>query len=131
MAGEAKIDLTGNLGSDPEMKFTNSGDAVASFSVAVTPSRKTQGGTWEDGDTTWYRVSAWKKDAERVVENLFKGDRVRVTGRFAPEEYQGREGDTRMSFSVTADMNGITKVLKMPQMSQTGKGGDDPWSSGS
>jgi len=129
MAGEAKIDFVGNLGADPEMKFTNNGDAVASFSVAVTPSRKTNSGDWEDGDTTWYRVSAWKKDAERVVENLHKGDRVRVVGRFSPEEYQGRDGDTRMSYSVTADMNGVTKVLKMPQMGGA-KGDGDPWNNG-
>lgn len=122
MSGEAKIDVVGNLGGDPEMKFRPQGDAIAEFSIANTPFKRQDDGSFVDGDTVWYRVSAWRKDAERVVENLQKGDRVRVTGLLKPSLFEGKEGDTRMSLQITADSNGVTKVLKT-----TPQGDDNPW----
>jgi single-strand DNA-binding protein len=122
MSGEAKIDVVGNLGGDPEMKYRPQGDPIAEFSIANTPFKRQDDGSFVDGDTVWYRVSAWRKDAERVVENLQKGDRVRVTGMLKPSLFEGKEGDTRMSLQITADSNGVTKVLKA-----TPQGDDNPW----
>jgi len=122
MAGEAKVDVVGNLGSDPDLKTRPDGTAIADFSIANTPFFKNQDGSYSDGDTVWYRVSAWRKDAERCVAGLRKGDRVRVTGTLKAGLYEGKDGDTRMSLQISADINGVTKVLKAdPQ------GDDNPW----
>ena len=111
MSGEAMIDVVGNVGADPSEKFMPSGDMVVNFSIACTPSVRVHE-EWVDGDTVWYRIVAFKKDAERVVNNIFKGDRVRVTGRLAIEEYKAKTGENRTSLNITSGYNGVTKVLK-------------------
>lgn len=131
MAGEATITIVGNVGGDPDLRFTNSGDAVASFSVGVTP-RKKQGNDWVDMDTTWYRVSAWRWDAEGVAEHVRKGDKVKVTGRLAAGTYEAKDGSTRVSLDVTADMDGVSIIPKpakrVERDSFPDSGGGDPWS---
>ena len=111
MSGEAMIDVVGNVGADPSEKFMPSGDMVVNFSIACTPSVRVNE-EWVDGDTVWYRIVAFKKDSERVVNNIFKGDRVRVTGRLAIEEYKAKTGENRTSLNITSGYNGVTKVLK-------------------
>lgn len=125
MSGEAQVDVLGNLGADPELKFTPQGEAIAEFSIANTPRRKNEQGDWVDGDTTWYRVTAWRRDAEAVAENLAKGDRVRVQGRLSVRPYTSKGGEERVSLDVTANMDGVTKFLKAKPR---GKSEGDPWS---
>lgn len=102
------IHLIGYLGKDPEMRYTPSGQAVTSFSVAT--SRKYTG---SDGDlvseTAWFRVTTWGKQAETCNEYLHKGSRVFVEGRLnvdlktgGPRIWEDREGAARTSFEVTA-----------------------------
>lgn len=113
MAGEARIELVGRLGADPELRFTPSGAAVASVNVAV-QGRKKNGDQWEDGEVTWFRVSVWRQYAENVAESLRKGDRVVVTGTVELRKYQNREGGEGVSLDVNADT--ITPDLRFAQV---------------
>ena len=99
----SKIIIIGNLGRDPELKFTADGKAVANFSVAT--SRK-----YKDTDeTTWFRVSTWDKQAEACNQYLRKGSKVFVSGRLAcdkatggPRVYQRDDGTWAASFEIMA-----------------------------
>lgn len=102
------VSFRGNLGGDPELRFTQAGKAVCSFSVANTDSRKNQAtGEWEVVDTTWVRVSCFDRLAESVANNLHKGDRVVITGRLVNHEYQDKNGEVAHSLQVTATAIGL------------------------
>ncbi len=94
--------LIGNLGSDPELRYTADGTPVTSFSVAVN-----RRWTKEDGshgeETTWFRVSAWRRQAEVAAQYLKKGRQVMVVGRVSARAYTGTDGQLRASLDVTAD----------------------------
>jgi single-strand DNA-binding protein len=99
----SKIQIIGNLGRDPELRYTPNGRPVASFTVAVNQSTKNQQtGEWIES-TDWFRVSVWGDRGERVAENLRKGSRVFVDGRFKTREYEANDGQKRMSLDITAD----------------------------
>ena len=99
----SKIQIIGNLGRDPELRYTPSGRPVASFTVAVNQSTKNQqSGEWIES-TDWFRVSIWGERGERAAENLRKGSRVFVDGRFRTREYEANDGQKRMSLDITAD----------------------------
>ncbi|OKL48558.1 single-stranded DNA-binding protein [Boudabousia liubingyangii] len=104
MAGETPITLIGNLTNDPELRFTPSGAAVASFTVASTPRTfDRQANEWRDGETLFMRCSIWRDAAENVVESLRKGTRVIVTGRLGSNTYKTREGEQRTSIELQVD----------------------------
>jgi single-strand DNA-binding protein len=99
----SKIQIIGNLGRDPELRYTPNGRPVASFTVAVNQSTKNQQtGEWIEA-TDWFRVSVWGDRGERVAENLRKGARVFVDGRFKAREYEANDGQKRISLDNTAD----------------------------
>jgi single-strand DNA-binding protein len=96
MAGETVITVVGNLTDDPELRFTPSGAAVASFTVASTPrSFDKNTNEWKDGDALFLRCSIWRQAAENVAESLTKGMRVVVQGRLRQRSYETREGEKR------------------------------------
>jgi len=98
-----KVMIIGNLGADPEMRYTPNGRPVTQFNVAVNQSTKNQQtGEWVEA-TDWFRVSVWGDRAERAAENLRKGNRVFVEGRFKTREFEGRDGKARTSLEITAD----------------------------
>jgi single-strand DNA-binding protein len=99
--GLSKIILIGNLGKDPEMKYTQQGTPVTSFNVAVGRISKTADGQQKE-ETDWYRVSAWRKLAEITNEYLRKGSKVYVEGRLSTREWQGQDGQSRTSLEVEA-----------------------------
>ena len=100
----AKAMIIGNLGRDPEMRYTPSGRPVTEFSVAVSHrSRDAQTGAWADDGTDWYRVTVWGDRAERTAEQFRKGNKVFVEGRFRTREYEARDGQKRISLEITAD----------------------------
>jgi single-strand DNA-binding protein len=99
--GLNKIMLIGNLGKDPEMKYTQQGTPVTNFSLAVTRSYKTPDGQTKD-ETEWFRVNAWRKLAETCNEYLRKGSKVYIEGRLFTREWQNQEGQTRTSVEVEA-----------------------------
>ena len=126
MTGEAVISFAGNVGKDPEMSFTPNGDGVCKISVAVTGRRK-KNDTWEDGPTTWYRVSLWRRDGEAAAEQIVKGNRVAVTGRFTLVEYE-KDGVKRQIPEVEADYVGvILKPLPKVAKTQSAVDEDSPW----
>jgi single-strand DNA-binding protein len=96
-----KIIIVGNLGRDPELRYTPQGTPVCSFSVATNEKRKTASGEVQD-TTTWFRVTLWNKQAENASKYLTKGRPVYIEGRLRVEEYTDREGKTRQSLEVTA-----------------------------
>jgi len=99
----SKIQIIGNLGRDPELRYTPSGRPVTTFSVAVNQSTKNQQtNEWVEA-TDWFRVSVWGDRAERAAENLRKGNKVFVEGRFKTREFEGRDGQKRTSLEITAD----------------------------
>jgi len=99
----AKVMIIGNLGRDPEMRYTPNGRPVTEFSVAVNQGRKDpQTGEWSD-ETDWFRVTVWGDRAERTAEQFHKGNRVFVEGRFRTREYEARDGQKRTSLEITAD----------------------------
>ena len=100
----AKVMIIGNLGRDPEMRYTPNGRPVTEFSVAVGHrSRDAQTGEWQDDQTDWFRVTVWGERAERTAEQFRKGNKVFVEGRFRTREFEGRDGQKRVSLEITAD----------------------------
>lgn len=107
MAGIAKVTLIGNLGRDPETRYTPSGTMNVQFSVAVSRRWNDQSGQLQER-TTWFRVTAWGRLAEtldRLTQNgaLVKGKQVFVLGSIEQREYQDQQGATRTSLDVNAD----------------------------
>ncbi|GIK74179.1 MAG: hypothetical protein BroJett021_31670 [Chloroflexota bacterium] len=97
-----QITLIGNLGRDPEMRYTPTGVPVTSFTVAVNRRWTGQDGQQQD-KTTWFRVTAWRKLAENASQYLTKGSKVLVVGTVEdPQAYIDREGQPRASLEVTA-----------------------------
>jgi len=99
---DTHVTLTGNLTDDPELKFTPNGAAVASFRIAVTP-RVKDGDTWRDGETSFFRVNAWRDLAENLTESLGKGARVIVVGQLKARTWETPEGEKRSVVEVTAE----------------------------
>jgi single-strand DNA-binding protein len=97
-----QITLVGNLGSDPEMRYTPSGVPVASFSLAVNKTWTGQDGQRQD-KTTWFRVTTWRKTAEIVSQYLNKGSKVLVVGELEEARtWTDRDGNQRASLEFTA-----------------------------
>lgn len=121
----ADISFQGNIGNS-ELRFTNSGKALLSFSVAENH-RKKDGTQWIDDGTTWWRVTAWEKQAEALAEHAVKGARVIVTGQVRSREYE-KDGEKRTSYDVTARHVGIVPKSDAPRQQQPAQPADDPWS---
>ena len=98
----SKMILIGNLGSDPEMRYAPSGDAVTSFSVAVNWRTRGRDGQQGEDKTDWFRVSAWGRLAETTNQYLSKGSKVYVEGRFSTSTWTGQDGQTRVTNEVRA-----------------------------
>jgi single-strand DNA-binding protein len=154
-AGDTQITVIGNLTRDPELRYTPTGQAVASFTVASTPrflDKNTN--EWKDGDSLFLNCSVWRQAAENVAESLQRGMRVVVSGRLKQRSYETKEGEKRTVFEVEVDevgpslRNASAKVNRTSRATggQGGSGGygsqgtsggggggsrpaDDPWSS--
>jgi single-strand DNA-binding protein len=96
-----KIIVVGNLGRDPEMRYTPQGMAVCSFTMATNERRKDKSGEQQDV-TTWFKVTVWGKQAETVSKYLTKGRKVYVEGRLHVEEWTDRDGKQRHTLEVNA-----------------------------
>ncbi|TBO54359.1 single-stranded DNA-binding protein [Streptomyces kasugaensis] len=102
--GETPITITGNLTSDPELKFANSGAAMVRFTVASTPrAYDRESGQYKDGTSMFMRCSAWRHLAEHVAESLTKGMRVIVSGRLRQLDWQNDQGENRSMLVMEVD----------------------------
>ena len=149
MAGETVITVVGNLTNDPELRFTPSGAAVASFTVASTPRTLDKAtNEWKDGEALFLRCSVWRQAAENVAESLQRGARVIVQGRLKQRSFETKEGEKRTVIELDVDEVGpslkyaTAKVNKTTRQGGGGGGGfgggggsngggtpagDDPW----
>ena len=96
-----KIIIVGNLGRDPELRYTPQGNAVCNFSMATNERRRDKAGEQQD-ITTWFRITVWGKQAENVSKYLSKGRRVYVEGRLHVEDWTDRDGKQRYTLEVNA-----------------------------
>ena len=97
-----KVMLIGNVGTDPEMRFTASGNPVTSFRVATSRVYTTSEGERRQ-ETEWFTVVAWKKQAESCNQFLTKGQRVYVEGSLRTRSWEGRDGQRRVTAEVIAN----------------------------
>jgi single-strand DNA-binding protein len=103
-AGDTPITVVGNLVADPELRFTPSGQPVATFRVASTPRiRDNATNEWKDGDSLFLSCNVWRQAAENVAESLQRGMRVIVTGRLRQRNYETKEGEKRTVYEVEVD----------------------------
>ena len=149
MAGDTQITVVGNLTGDPELRFIQSGAAVANFTVASTPRTfDRQTNEFKDGDTLFMRCSLWREAAENAAESLTKGMRVIVTGRLVARSWEAN-GEKRTVMEMQVDEVGpslryaTAKVTRTPRGGGQGGGGQgggyasapaggadsDPWAS--
>jgi single-strand DNA-binding protein len=146
MANETIITIVGNLTADPELRFTPSGAAVASFTIASTPrtyDRNTN--EWKDGEALFLRCSIWRQAAENVAESLTRGMRVIASGRLKQRSFETREGEKRTVVELDVDEIGPSLRYATAKVNRTQRGStsggfgssgtesstpaDDPWGS--
>jgi len=96
-----KCMIIGNLGRDPEMRYTPSGQAVTQFTVAVNRNYRDSNNEWQE-ETEWFRVVVWREAAERAAERLRKGSKVYVEGRLQTRQWEDREGQKRYTTELVA-----------------------------
>lgn len=119
----SQITVVGNLVADPELRFTQSGAAVANFRIASTPRRynnETQ--QWEDGEALFLGCTAWNQLAQNVAQSLAKGMSVIVTGKLKQRSYQNKQGEDRISFEVDLDAVGPSLAWATAQVTRNQKG---------
>jgi len=107
-----KAMIIGNLGRDPEMRYTASGQAVTQFTVAVNRNFRGPDGNWQE-ETEWFRVVAWGPLAERTAENLRKGRKVYVEGRLQTRQWEDKEGQKRYTTELVASQ--VTSLERAPR----------------
>src|SRR6476661_9039722 len=145
MAGETVITVVGNLTADPELRFTPSGAAVASFTIASTPRTFDRNSNeWKDGEALFLRCSIWRQAAENVAESLTRGMRVIASGRLKQRSFETREGEKRTVIELDVEEVGPSLRYAAAKVNKTqrgssgggfgsgGSGGapsDDPWGS--
>lgn len=104
-----KITIIGNLGRDPELRYTPQGTAVCDFSVAVNDRKRDKAGEWQDV-TTWFKITFWGKQAENASKYLTKGKPVYVEGRLQVEEWTDRDGNNRFTLAIQgSDMHFLSE----------------------
>ena len=94
-----KMMIIGNLGADPELRYTPSGKAVANLRIAVNDRVKGANGEWQD-DTQWFNVEVWDDAAERAAERMRKGNKVFAEGQLRSREWEGKDGQKRTSLEI-------------------------------
>ncbi|WP_116200878.1 single-stranded DNA-binding protein [Amycolatopsis circi] len=129
MAGDTVITIIGNLTSDPELRFTANGTAVANFTIASTPrtfNRSTS--QFEDCDPLFMRCTMWKEKGENVAESLKRGMRVIAQGRLRQRTYETRDGESRTVVELTVDEIGPSLSYATAKVTKPSrKTAADPW----
>ena len=113
-----KCMIIGNLGRDPEMRYTPSGQAVTQFTVATNRNYRDQQGEWQK-DTEWFRIVVWGQQAERVAEYLRKGSKVYIEGRIQTRQWEGQDGQKRYTTELIA--NQVTSLERREREEEGGE----------
>jgi len=128
------VTIAGNLTADPELRFTTTGKAVCSFTVAQTP-RVKAGNEWKDGTATFVRCELWGPAAENMAESLTRGARVLVAGELRTEEWQDKEtNEPRRAVKLIVSEVGASLQYATVKVQRAGRRGAegpapvDPWS---
>ena len=125
----------GNLTSDPELRYTQNGLAVANFTIASTPRNFDRASNdWKDGEALFLRASVWREFAEHVAGSLTKGSRVIATGRLKQRSYETKEGEKRTSIELEVDEIGPSLRYATAQVTRAASsrdGGGAPRGGGS
>ena len=148
-AGDITITVVGNLTNDPELRFTPSGAAVASFTIASNSRYLDKASNeWKDSEPVYMRCSVWRQYAENVAESLTRGTRVIATGRLKQRSYDNRDGQKVTVMEMEVDDVGPalrTATAKVTKVARGGggfggeggfgggsapAGNDDPWAGG-
>ena len=125
-AGDTPITVVGNLVADPELRFTPSGQPVATFRVASTPRiRDNATNEWKDGDSLFLTCNVWRQAAENVAESLQRGMRVIVTGRLKQRNYETKEGEKRTVYEVEVDDVGPSLRNASAKVNRASRGGGE------
>ena len=127
MAGDTVITIIGNLTSDPELRFTPSGAAVADFTIASTPrtlDRQTQ--EWKDGEALFLRCNCWRQMAEHVAGSLTRGSRVMAQGRLKQRSFETKEGEKRTVVELEVDEIGPSLRYATASVTKVTRSGDGP-----
>src|SRR3954447_2155639 len=127
MAGDTVITVIGNLTSDPELRWTPSGAAVGSFTIASTPptpDRQTQ--EWKGGEALFLRCSVWREAAENVAESLTRGSRVMAQGRLKQRSFETKEGEKRTVIELEVDEIGPSLRYATATVSKAARSGHGP-----
>ncbi len=112
-----KIMIIGNLGADPELRYTPGGKAVTELRVAVNDNRKGPDGEWIE-ETLWFRVSVWEQQAERMAEQLRKGNKIYAEGQLKAREYEARDGQKKTSLELA-----FARVVNLERRPRDDEGG--------
>lgn len=126
MANDTIITVIGNLTADPELRFTQSGIAVANFTIASTPRTfDKQRNEWVDGEALFMRSTVWRDAAENVAESLEKGSHVIAQGRLQQTSFTDREGNNRTAIELQVDEIGpsLRYATAQPRKVDRRKGG--------
>ena len=135
MAGDTTTTVIGNATSDPELRYTTSGAAVASVTIASTPRTfDRHSGEWKDGETLFLRCNIWRQPAENLAESITRGTRLIVQGRLKQRSFQTKEGEKRTVVELDVDEIGpslryaTAKVNKVTRTNgNTPTSEDNPW----
>jgi single-strand DNA-binding protein len=114
-----KMMIIGNLGADPELRYTPGGKAVAELRVAVNDRSRGPDGEWQE-ETQWFRVELWEQAAERAAERLRKGHKVFAEGQLRAREWEGKDGQKRTSLEIR-----FARVQSLERR-ESGEGGFPP-----
>ena len=126
MAGDTQITVVGNLVSDPELRYTPTGVAVANFRVSSTPRTfDRQANEWKDGDSLFLTCNVWRQAAENVAESLTRGMRVIVSGRLRQRSYETKEGEKRTVYEVEVDDVGPSLRNASAKVNRVARSGGD------
>jgi len=129
------VHVVGRLTAAPELRFTASGAAVASFHIAASDRRKTAAGEWEDGDPCFLRCTVWRETAEHVAESLDKGTEVVVVGKLRTRTWETKAGEKRSVIECDVEAIGpslrwgVAKVIRAQRHGASAPA-SDPWATG-
>jgi len=114
-----KVILVGNVGRDPDVRYTSGGDPIATFSLATSRSKQVGNGNWTD-ETDWHRVVAWQRQAEFMMNYVGKGRKLYVEGRLQTRKWTDQQGVERYTTEVVA-----REIIALDRAADSE--GDDDW----